>query len=86
MEKRKKGPPNSCQFKWRVFEETQAVFQSVFMFIEYRNTVLLKGAYGWSEINQVKSFPYIQNRNLQLDIVQPCQTMFGFARENPKHS
>jgi hypothetical protein len=40
--KRRKGKetPNSCQFKWRIFEGVQAVFQSVFMFLEYRNTVL----------------------------------------------
>jgi hypothetical protein len=27
-----------------------------FIFFEYRNTVLLRGAYGWSENNRAKSF------------------------------
>jgi hypothetical protein len=41
-----------------------------FMFLEYRNTVLLRGVCGWSENNQVKFFSSIQNRNVQPNIVQ----------------
>jgi hypothetical protein len=46
-----------------------------FMFLEYRNTILLRRACGWSENNRVKSFSSIQNRNLQSAIVWPGWTM-----------
>jgi hypothetical protein len=39
------------------------------MFLEYRNTVPLRGVCAWNENNQVKSFSHIQNRNLQPDNV-----------------
>jgi hypothetical protein len=43
---KEKRPLNSCKFKLRVFEGTQVVFQRIFMFLEYRNIVLLRGACG----------------------------------------
>jgi hypothetical protein len=53
--KRKKRPPNLCQFKWRFFEGVQGFFNEFFIFLEYRNTVLLRGTCEWSENNKAKS-------------------------------
>jgi hypothetical protein len=58
--KRRKGKRDpkfvSIQLKglWRSFKGVLMKFS--FIFLEYRNTVLLRGVCGWSENNQAKSF------------------------------